>query len=434
MAAIATKTIRRWVTASMLLILIGSLAWWWWSAPRLPRRMAIATGELGGMYHRLGSRIAQLMRNRVGRPIEVLPTAGSGENAAYLNRGQVNLAIEQGGTAVFPSQAVITPLYLEYVFILVRRDRGVETFFDLFGRRVALGKSGSGMRESAARLLSYFDITAEQLGGVDCYFRDLLEDDSLDAAIVTTGAENPDLANLLRSNQFDLLPIPNTAALSLRDAYFTDAVIPAGLFSQQPPLPAVDVHTLATTAFLITTEDAPDALVAAALSAVHEDDLRLYAATLIARDEAARWVVKRLHPAARRYFHPGDQLGDLANTMESIAAGKELMFAFGAGVYLLWQRWRRLKERESQRQVKRQKEHLDEMLQETLKIESQMMTETNPQRLKGMLEKVTRIKMKALQEFTDEELRADSAFSILLDQCAHVIQGVRKQMTEVRVG
>ena len=281
-------------------------------------------------------------------------------------------------------------------------------------------------------MLQYFELSPDAMECDETYFAQMLDDARIDAAIVTTGAENPDLWRLLADGDFELLPIPNTAAIAMRDAYFQETTIPIGAFAHEPPQPTRELRTLTTTAFLVATADAPDALVEAALAAVHEDNLRVHAPTLIPRDEASRRVVDRLHPAARRYFHPGDQLGDVANALESVAAGKELIFALGAGCYLLWQRYRRLREKENEHMVRAQKEHLDTLLQETLKIEAQLMTETNPKRLQVLLEKVTRIKMKALQEFTDEQLRADSAFSILLDQCGLVMQGLREQIAMER--
>ena len=107
--------------------------------------------------------------------------------------------------------------------------------------------------------------------------------------------------------------------------------------------------------------------------------------------------------------------------MESLAATKELLFAMGAGVYILWIRWRRLKEKESQELLGRQKEHLDGFLEETLRIEEVQMKTGDPDKLRELLDQVTRIKLKALYEFTEEELRSDQSFSIFLDQCSSLI-------------
>ncbi|MGY8652222.1 MAG: hypothetical protein ACKVJX_01235 [Verrucomicrobiia bacterium] len=55
--------------------------------------------------------------------------------------------------------------------------------------------------------------------------------------------------------------------------------------------------------------------------------------------------------------------------MDSLAAFKGLTVAFAAGLYLLWTRWRRLKEAERAKVVQIQKKRLDAFLEKTLEIE-----------------------------------------------------------------
>jgi len=179
--------------------------------------------------------------------------------------------------------------------------------------------------------------------------------------------------------------------------------------------------TIATTAYLVARNDAPNSLVAAALISVHEESLRLEIPTLIPRQEASSRVPTRLHPVAQRYFNPTDNIAYITSVMESIVATKELLVAIGAGLYLLWLRWRRLKKKESLETISRQKEHLDTLLEETLRIEEMQMRTSDVEELRALQDKVTRIKLKALHEFTEEELRGDQSFSIFLTQCANLI-------------
>jgi len=259
----------------------------------------------------------------------------------------------------------------------------------------------------------------------DLYFKHLLDTPKLDAAIVTTGIENHDVNEVLKTNEFKLLPLLDTTAVEMRDPYFRRMEIPPGLFSERPAVPEHPTPTLATTAYLVARPDTHPDIVDAALAAIHEENLRLHVPTLIPREEAARWVSTRLHPEAHRYFHPSDDIGFMANVMESLAAGKELLFALGAGFYLLWHRWRQLRDKENQEAICRQKEHLDRFLEETLRIEAAQMNTTDVAKLQTYLDDVTRIKLKALHEFTEEELRGDRSFSIFLMQCANLISKIQ---------
>ena len=94
-------------------------------------------------------------------------------------------------------------------------------------------------------------------------------------------------------------------------------------------------------------------------------------------------------------------------------------------MYLLWIRWRSLKKRERQEHLQAQKDHLDEFLKETLKIELAQMETSDPKRLRELFEQVTQIKLQALQELTEEELRGDRTFSIFLIQCSNLSNNIQ---------
>ena len=213
--------------------------------------------------------------------------------------------------------------------------------------------------------------------------------------------------------------------MELVHPFLRNVEIPRGLFAEHPAVPSKPIPTIATTAYLVCRNDAPDDLVEAALASIHEESLRLRVPTLIARQEAPQWTSTRMHPVAKRYFNPADHIGTMANVMESLAATKELMFALGAGVYLIWMRWRRLKEKELQVTLDHQKEHLDRFLERTLKIERAQMETDDVDQLRGYLEDVTEIKLQALQELTEEELRGNQVFSIFLDQCSSLMAKIQ---------
>jgi hypothetical protein len=112
-------------------------------------------------------------------------------------------------------------------------------------------------------------------------------------------------------------------------------------------------------------------------------------------------------------------------TYHSVPKGLVIERALGAGVYLLWLRWRTLKRGEAQATLTRQKEQLDALLDRTLRIEKKQMQTTDVKQLHTLLNDVTRIKLTALQEFTEEQLRADQDFTIFLMQCANLINKIQ---------
>lgn len=414
-----------YMRGAMAALLVFSLLGWYVARDRLPAEIVIATAAEGGQYHRLASVLKPHLERITGRNVTLLTTAGSKENRELLTQGRAHLAILQGGSVPMDDLATLAPLYFEPVHVVVRKELGFKNLRDLDGKKVALGPEGSGMRRSAQELLEHYRIDVSKLCETNCYFGDLEKRADLDAAVVTTGLENRDLQALLATGRYELLPILDAEALAIRRPYFAPITIPRGLFSEGPPVPDANVPTVGTTALLASRSGESKLLVEAALEALYENHLQLDLPTLIPDRAAMEWRLFPLHPAARAYHDPYEGLGLLANLMESIAAIKELLFALGAGLYLIWDRRQRFKERERQADVSRQKEHLDSFLNRTVVIEREHMACSDPRRLQEYLDEVTRIKLQALEELTHEDLRGDRLFSIFLMQCANLIHKIQ---------
>ena len=127
----------------------------------------------------------------------MLETNGSEENFRLLSTGQTDLAIVQGGAVPIEQVSVITPLFREFVFVIVRKQANIQSVWELAGKRVCLGQSGSGNRVAALKVLAHFGIDQAELKGQnDLSFAALANDKSIDAAIVTAGVEHPSLRAL----------------------------------------------------------------------------------------------------------------------------------------------------------------------------------------------------------------------------------------------
>ncbi len=433
-----TTTIKSWITILMVVVLVASVIVWYVTWPRLPRDLVLLTGDPGGEYYKLGQAIEAPTQRRIGRRVRlrVEATAGSKDNFDRLiaaeeagNSRLAYLAIMQGGSVPIEQLATVAPLYPEYVHVIVRVDSDINRISDLAGRRIGLGQAGSGERRTAQKLLNYYGIPSDELQLNQYSFKDLLAEDSpLEGAIATTGIQHPNLIAVLRQRKYRLLSLEIAPAIEMADPFLRVVEIPKGLYAQNPPIPRDRVTTLATTAYLVTSENTNASLIDAALASIYEDSLPIEFPDLIARGEAAAWVSTRLHPVAHTYFHPADQLGTLATVLESLAAGKELLLALAALVYLCWQRWRKAIRREQAQRFTKQKDHLDFLLQKTLEIELALAKSVDPNKLQEFLNDVTAIKVKALRDFTHEELRGDTTFSIFQEQCDSLINRIQLRM------
>lgn len=424
----------------MVVVFVGSILVWYATWPRLSSELILLTGDQGGEYYKLGQAVQPSIQRRLDGEMEVRveATAGSKDNFDRLiaadasgKKDAAYLAIVQGGSVPLQRLTTVAPLYPEFVHVIVRTDSDIETIYDLAGRKIALGLEGSGERLTARKLLAYYGIDADELQFNDLSFSELLKEDSpLEGAIVTTGIQHPRLIEVLRQRRYRILSIDIGPAIEMADPFLRTIDVPKGLYAQNPPIPRQSVTTLATTAYLVTSGATDPRVVNAALGAVYEDSLPIEFPSLIARDDAPSWVSTRLHPIAHAYFHPADQLGYMATVLESLAAGKELLLALAALCYLISQRWRKAIRREQAQQFAKQKDHLDYLLQKTLQIELELAKCTDANRLKQFLHDVTAIKIKALREFTDEELRGDTTFSIFQRQCDNLISRIQLRMLD----
>ena len=421
-------SLRTWVTIGVVLLLVSSLAGWFFTRDRLPPTIRIAAGAKGGLYYDLATDIAEILEQRTGVPVEVIETHGSANNCELLDAEQADLAIVQGDTVYDESIVPLTPLFPEIVHVIVRRDSGIRRISDLADHQVALGPEGSGTRLTALKVMRHYDLAESDDPSSDDYFTELLNDPSLDAAVVTAGIDNADLKQVLKSREFDLLSLSDAKAVEMKSPFFRYFELPRGLYAEKPAVPSGNVDTLATSAFLAGREDVSKQLVNESMHVVFEGNLYLDYPTLFSRTQAVDWMPRRMQPDARRYLVPSDNIGMMANIMESLAATKELLVALSAGIYLIWARWRRLNQQEKLKRLQTQKDHLDRFLTRTLEVERAQQETTDRAKLNELLEEVTSIKLAALEELTEEELRSDQAFEIFLIQCSNLISTIQLKL------
>lgn len=420
-------TLSKWAGWIVFVLLLVAVAAWWMRRETIPASINLSTASRHGQYHRFAEVFAPLLAERTRSSVVLATSEGSGENVERLADGSTDLAIIQNGSVRMTDIAVIAPLYDDVIHVVVRRDAGVATFSDLLDMRVACGPDGSGMRITAEHVLDYYGIDTDPTA-MDARFAALRTDESLDAAIVTTGYVNSELEAVLKDARFELIGIDDADALATRYPYYSTVEIPRGLYQGRgTAVPAIPVRTLATTAMLVAREDVSAPLVEEAVAALYEVFPRWNLAeprsewpSILTRTEARNWSSLPLHPAAQQYLEPEKGIGILADAMENMAHAKELLFALGAGLYFLWVRRRRLTEKRAKESLVAQRQRLQWFLNETVRIEESQIDIRDRAKLKSLLDEVTRVKIRAIDELTHEELKGDRVFSIFLMQCANL--------------
>lgn len=427
-----SSMIRRIVGASVFALLVASVGAYVASRDPLPATIRIAAGRPNGLFHEAAQHIARRLARRLGRPVRVVDTEGSIENATLVREGRADLALVQATRETLAHVSSIAPLYSDVYVVLARKGRGITRVADFAHHPIAIGRPGSGVHRASVPLLARHGVRGEALVARPQAIGDLLTDPTLDGGIVVTGLLNPEVASIARSGQFDVVTVEDADAIDAADPFLQATDIPPGMFVANPLVPDRATSTIASTAVLVVAHHAPGDLVEAALQSVYEDDLVVALPTLIPADDARGFGIGRMHPAARAYQNPYEGMDVVSDAVQAVDAGKELLVALGAAIYLVVERVRRNRAKAREQLDLDAANALDVYLEKTVAIEREQLTCTDAARLAELADEVTRVKLDALSRLASENLRSDRRFHIFLTQCASLVSAIELRIARLR--
>lgn len=164
---------RRWIEIILGLALIVAA-----TVPASAADMGIVTGSEKGTYYQFGLNLQRLMKSN-GINLTVSPSKGSVENVfAVYQRPATQLGIVQSDVLAFVARVetdpvlqriakkikMVFPLYNEEIHIL---GRNVPSFDDLAGKRVAIGREGSGTYLTARLMFKVAEVEPKQMLLID---------------------------------------------------------------------------------------------------------------------------------------------------------------------------------------------------------------------------------------------------------------------------
>ena len=317
---------------------VSVASWLWFGMPEppvpvaaadavvAPELLLIGSGAVTGAYFPTGGAICRLMntRRQGSGPLCAAPsTDGSLDNLTALRQGRVHLAIVQSdwqfhayhGNLDFaeagPNRDLrsILSIYKEPLTIVARRDTGAADVADLRGRRISIGKSGSGPRAAMEGLLSalgwdqadYAEV--RDLGGAAQFAAFCAGE--LDAIAFATGHPNGLVHEATAYCDGMLISLAGADAdrLIAENPYYAKTMIPGGLYPGSPdPIASVGVAaTLVGSAAL-----APE-IVYGVVSAIFDElgEMRLMHPAfgdLREEDMIRDGLTAPLHDGAGRYY------------------------------------------------------------------------------------------------------------------------------------
>ncbi|MDR6521941.1 MULTISPECIES: TAXI family TRAP transporter solute-binding subunit [Variovorax] len=261
----------------IVFIVIGLLiAAYWWLQPQPPKHVTLATGPTGSAYAQFGKRYAEALK-REGIEVELKPTSGSTENLQLLRTGGADVGFVRGGSAdpVADEEAGLTSLgslFYEPIWLFYRTDSAqkidrktatLTSLTQLRGLRVNVDLPGSGLPDIMERMLK-----ANRLGPDDLLLSNLeqasaaeaLEAGLLDAIVLSSAPQSPQVQRLLRSDSIKLMDFGQADAYSRRFPFLSAVTLSRGMIDLSKDAPPHDVSLLAATTSLLSRDETHPAL------------------------------------------------------------------------------------------------------------------------------------------------------------------------------
>ncbi|MCP4450861.1 MAG: TAXI family TRAP transporter solute-binding subunit, partial [Planctomycetes bacterium] len=261
------------MAAVLLLTLLPSVTF----AEKITIRLA--TGSRTGVYFPLGHGIKKAVEDTFPDIlIEVVETSGTLDNLRLLDNEQVDMALVQNDSAYYFSHGeamfnlpsskalAVASLYTEIIQVIATKKSNIQYLNQLKGRRVRTGSPPDNIANSATLMFSLDGWEATDLTDIRCKFgeaRDMLFDNSLDAAFVTAGIPTPLLTTRIDGisllDYVNFVPINEGLANRLirRFPYFVYTEIPGNTYDFQDKA----VKTVGVRAILVARKDFEQALI-----------------------------------------------------------------------------------------------------------------------------------------------------------------------------
>ncbi len=234
--------------------------------PAPPSTLKIAASSEGSYFAQTAQEYQSELAKE-GIKLQIIHTNGAAENLALLNEGKVDLALSHGGlTDPKSSPNLISLGSLSYEPVWVFQRKGIKTITDLSqlkGLRIAIGKSGSGVRVIARKMLKLSGVDETNTTfielGVEESEKQLLNS-KIDAAFFMDPPENDKIHSFFTHDIINEVNLTDAEALRRHLRFLHVTRIPASTIDLKLEQPHHDMTTVSTTATLAANKNLHSAI------------------------------------------------------------------------------------------------------------------------------------------------------------------------------
>lgn len=264
--------------------------------------LQLATAHPTGAYHAFGTQLVAAGQ-RTNLALRLRTTEGSRENLELLGRGQIDLALVQGGLHIDHERVRgIARLHKQLVHLVTQSNGAIHSVEDLAGRRLAVGGVQSGTASVAEQLIDFYRLpTPPQL--VHMPVQDVpaaLATGKVDAALSVYSLFAPAVDDLLADGSNRLVPLIHTHALAQFTPGMSTAVIPDGTYGPQRSEPPASLTTVSVPTLLVARANLDGNSVRAVLRSIF--DVQFLERAELTEHSARQLRGVQLHPAASDYY------------------------------------------------------------------------------------------------------------------------------------
>lgn len=274
-------------------------------------------GTMGGTTYPIAATISKIVTDNVEDVIcSCQSTGGTVAQLQLIKRNESQLGTcDPAATDAFngvgsyendkmPFLRAIAPMYPELKAVIVAKNSGIKSLYDLKGKKVSIGAVASGTELTNKETLdvlgmTFDDIDARHLGSNES--AQAFKDRQIDACLMS--ATDPAVIEMTSLGLVEILPVDDEFLAKLKAKYpkYSSAVIPAGMLKGVDK----DIQTFAFWNAVITREELPEDLIydiTAALYANKQDLVNTSVLMKTMMPENLKELSIPLHPGAKKYY------------------------------------------------------------------------------------------------------------------------------------
>ncbi|GAA0316434.1 TAXI family TRAP transporter solute-binding subunit [Bacillus carboniphilus] len=285
--------------------------------------IVFGTGGTSGAYYAIGGSLKPIFEESdlVGN-VTVESTGASVANIQNINDNLNQVAIVMSdvvydareGIGQFEGNAVdlqaMAGMYQNVVQVVAMADSGITSIEDLEGKRVGVGQVGSGVEQSAQKVLEAAGLTYDDLSKVThTGYADSVQEmknGTLDAAFFTSGVPNSNITDLMLQNDVVFVEIKGELADKLIELYpfYKPYTIEAGdeaKYNLEEKVETVGIQNM-----IAVSKDLSEDLVYDLTKRYYDylgsDAVAVISLNEISRDDIAKGLIAPLHPGAKKFY------------------------------------------------------------------------------------------------------------------------------------